>query len=70
MHQKEEIQAISFVRSGKGLYSYKDNESGLKRLGKKRIRTMTIDYATVFMLLMVAVSTACGIASIIHNNLR
>jgi len=31
---------------------------------------MTIDYATVFMLLMVAVSTACGIASIIHNNLR
>ncbi len=31
---------------------------------------MTIDYATVFMLLMVAVSTVCGIASIIHNNLR
>ena len=31
---------------------------------------MSIDYATVFMLLMVAVSTVCGIASIIHNNLR
>ncbi len=33
---EKEIQAISFVRSGKGLYSYKDNESGLKRLGIKK----------------------------------
>ena len=69
--QKKEIQAISFVRSGKGLYSYKDNKLDLKRSGiKKDKKIMTIDYATVFMLLMVAVSTACGIASIIHNNLR
>lgn len=31
---------------------------------------MAIDFATLFMLLMVALSTACGIASIIRNNLR
>ena len=69
--EKKEIQAISFSKSGKGLYSYKDNKLGLKKIGYKRLKKiMTIDYATVFMLLMVAASTACGIASIIHNNLR
>jgi len=31
---------------------------------------MAIDFATVFMLVMVALSTVCGIASIMHNNLR
>lgn len=31
---------------------------------------MAIDFATAFMLLMVAISTICGIASIMHNNLR
>ena len=34
------------------------------------IKNMAIDFATLFMLLMVALSTACGIASIIRNNLR
>jgi hypothetical protein len=36
LHQKKEIQAISFVRGGKGLYSYKDNKLGLKKIGYKK----------------------------------
>jgi len=34
--RKKEIQAISFSKSGKGLYSYKDNKLGLKKIGYKK----------------------------------
>lgn len=69
--RKKEIQEFSFVRGRKRLYSNKDNKLGPNGLGiKKDKQTMAIDFATTFMLLMVALSTACGIASIIRNNLR
>lgn len=37
---------------------------------KERNKVMLIDFATSFMLVMVVVSTVCGIASLMHSNLR